>query len=738
MNKPIKRIKSAFLIVGFIFLSIDARAVKLLENGKLIIPDRTSGAIKIDGNLNEKVWSNKPISEEFFTYYPAYGKKLEQETRVWLAYNSDYLYFAFKCLDNEPGKIKTSICRRDEIFSDDWVAAAVDAMGNKQASYEFFVNPNGIQGDLLNSAVSGTNTAPDFVWESAAKITDEGYQVEIAIPLKNIRFKSGKEVKMGILFLRKIARFGSAGAWPAPQPGQTDYNFMAAVIYRDIRHQFKFEALPNFTYYRDVERKNPGEWGERKISTNIGAGIKYGITSSITAEATINPDFSQVESDAFQVEVNQRYPVFYSEKRPFFMEGMDIFDFGIITGGMMISPVHTRRIVDPRWAGKLSGTAGRMSFALLAANDSAPGHSWANGVNPNEGKDALWAIARGKFNLGSDNSLGFLYSGRYFAGGKNNVIGMDFQYRFFKNARLTLSYLHSQTNEPGEGPVKKGNGLNAMLQYSTLRIDVRAAYERYDNDFVMYSAFRNRTNLSQGIFYIGPNLYIKGKGMKWLKRIQPYFQYSKLHDLGTAVDDTSRGLGADMYFSRQGFIGITYNNGKEAWQGRLFSREYLSAFGRVLLFNWFLITCSYRYGDQIYYHPEEPFLGTGHQVITRFVFQPNARLNLDAEWIYNDLYRKADRQKFYTINILNLLTTYQFNKYFFIRAAVRYNDYQKRLLTDFLASFTLIPGTVMHLGYGSLYESKDWRDNQWVPGQGGLLNIKNGLFFKVSYLWQIK
>jgi hypothetical protein len=158
----------------------------------------------------------------------------------------------------------------------------------------------------------------------------------------------------------------------------------------------------------------------------------------------------------------------------------------------------------------------------------------------------------------------------------------------------------------------------------------------------------------------------------------------------------------------------------------------------VLLFNWFLIICNYRYGDQIYYHPEEPFLGTGHRFSTGIVIQPAPRLNLDAEYIYNDFYRKDHRQKFYTFNIFNLLTTYQFNKYFFIRAAVRYNDYQKRLLTDFLASFTLIPGTVVHLGYGSLYESKDWQDNQWVPGQGSLLNMKNGLFFKVSYLWQLK
>jgi hypothetical protein len=111
---------------------------------------------------------------------------------------------------------------------------------------------------------------------------------------------------------------------------------------------------------------------------------------------------------------------------------------------------------------------------------------------------------------------------------------------------------------------------------------------------------------------------------------------------------------------------------------------------------------------------------------------------VDFQFLHSALYRESDRQKLYSIDILNLLTTYQFNKYFFLRAALRYDNYQEKLLTDFLASFTLIPGTVIHLGYGSLYEKKAWENNQWVPGQGGFLNMKNGLFFKVSYLWRIK
>lgn len=732
------RIKLMFFVIGIIIFSYDCvQAVELLENGKIIIPDRTSEVIKIDGDLSEKVWSKTAISETFVTYAPVYGERLSQKTKVWAAYNSQNLYFGFKCYDTEPNKIKTSISKRDNNSRDDWIGVLIDAMGNKQTSYEFYVNPSGIQADYLNSAVSGMDKSPDFVWESAGKITNDAYQVELCIPLESIRYKSGEDVRMGILFVRKISRLGTVGAWPEIKPGQTDFNFMAEVIYKNLEKSLNLEILPNFTYSRNVERDNAGAWGESDISRNIGAAIKYGVTTSITAEATINPDFSQVESDAFQVEVNQRYPNFYREKRPFFMEGTDIFDFGLIPFGMMRTAIHTRRIVDPGWAAKLSGTTGKMVFAVLAANDKAPGQPWEGVVNPNEGKEAFWSIARVKYNLGSDNSLGILYSGLHFASEKNNVGGIDLQYRFFKNARITLSYLHSETRESAGGPIKKGNSVNAVVQYSIPELRSWAGYERYDKDFTMYTAFLNRTNISRGSMYIGPNFYPRIKSIPWFLKIHPYFQYSKLHDLGTGLDDTSTQLGLDMYFRRQGLLGIRYFAETEAWQGQLFNLKYVIAIGNIQLFKWLYIESACGYGDQIYYHRVEPFLGTAFITNVELVFQPNIKLSLNLDYNHNEFYRKADKQKLYGLNILNLQAAYQFNKYFFIRGAVRYNDLQKRLLTDFLASFTLIPGTVIHLGYGSLYEDRAVRNNQWATGQEGLLNVKSSLFFKVSYLWRI-
>jgi len=724
-------------------LSPALKGVELKDNKQTIIPDLVSEDIKIDAQLTEDIWKKEPISEEFITFFPNYGEILEQKTKVWMAYNSDNLYFAFECTDPEPKKIKSTVCQRDRMFRDDWVGVMLDAVGNKQTSYEFYVNPNGIQADALNSSASGTDISPDFVWESAGIMTKEGFRVEMRIPLASISFKGSDEVKMRLLFVRNVSRLGAAAAWPKIKPGQTDFNYMADVVYKNLRGGLNLQILPNFTYSSNKQRVDNDTWGKSDNSKNIGTSLKYGLSSTVSAEVTINPDFSQVESDTFQVEVNRRYPIFYVEKRPFFMEGLKIFDFGLtvindMQLGMMTEAVHTRNILDPSWAAKVSGTVGRMNFGVLAADDNTPAQIWGDYAESHQNKNGYWGLARLKYNLGSDNSLGFLYTGSYFAEGRNDAVGLDFQYRMQKDLRLYLTYLYTRTKETPDTQEINGSGYTAILQYINPKIDSWGIYEHYDQNFNMHSAFINRVGISRGMIYLGPNFYPKIKGMDWFKRIQPYAQYEKLHDHGTGMDDSAFLAGLTLYFTRMGVFQISYHDEKEAWMGQTFKSKYTFwwIFGQV--FKWMEIQGTLRWGDQIYYDAPVPFLGTGNSGTLEFILEPSLKLRLRPQWIFTTLYRKSPREKIYNVNILNFRAIYHFNKYFLIRAALRYNDYEKRLLTDLLASFTLIPGTVLHLGYGSLYENKIWQNNQWVTGTGDLLNTKNSLFFKISYLWRIK
>jgi len=728
-----------FITLAAVLPALFLQAIEL-DKGRLELKaDRADEKIVVDGELRERVWLNTPMSETFMTYNPVYGQAMKHHTDVWFAYDESAVYFAFKCYDPEPDKIKTSVTHRDNIINDDWVGVIVDSMGTKQSAYEFYVNPSGVQADYLNYGINvEPDPAPDFIWQSASRITNEGFQVEIRIPLSSLRFKSGKDVRMGVLCLRNTTRLGLAGTWPATSPGQTDFNCMATVIYEELKGKRKFEILPNFTLSQDKARTDGGGWGEADSAANIGLSVKYGLSTAASVEATVNPDFSQVESDSFQVEVNRRYPIFYTEKRPFFMEGTDAFDFGTIFQGMMAATVHTRRIIDPDWAGKVSGAVGRSNFTFLAANDRAPGQAWEIGENPDEGKEALWGIGRWKYNFSSDNSLGLLYSGRSFAGSQNHVVGIDARYRFFRDARLSLGYLNSTTSYDGLDETRKGNGVIGMFQYFIPKFTLWSTYEMYDRDFVMDSAFLNRSAMSRFQVLVGPNFEMKVTRKTVIHRIQPFLYYSRLHDYETGMNDVSRGIGSFLWFPQWGILRLTYQDDREAWLGETYKLRYFDAWGNMQVMKQLFVLGSFIYGDLIYYHPSEAQVGTNLYYLISGIFQPNLYINITLEFIHDHLKNKFSNEKFYSVDILNLKTTYQFNRQFFLRASLRYDSFQQKLLTDFLASYELLPGTVMQLGYGSLYEKTEWRQEQWVPGVGKYRNMRNALFFKVSYLWRRK
>ena len=715
-------------------------AAVLDEKLQRIIPDLIAEKVKIDGLLTEPVWGLVPISPQWITFNPVYGDKLDFPTDVWMAYDRSNLYFAFRCHDPEPAKIKTSLAKRDSNGSDDWVGVAIDGLNNRQSTFEFYINPSGVQLDGMTSAMYADNldAAHDFVWESAARIDESGYTVEVRIPLESLRFKGGSKVVMGMMFFRHISRLGRMGSWPEIQVGRNQFHFLVAVDYQNLKKGLNLELLPNFTLNRSTVRQDEISWQAAEWTSNAGLSLKYGLSSSVTVEATLNPDFSQVESDAFQVEVNERYPVFYSEKRPFFMEGINVFDFGLINNGMMLASVYSRFIAAPDWAAKLSGTAGKVQFALLAADDRAPGLEWEDGINPAAGQNAYWGVLRLKYSLGSDNSLGLIYSGRGFAGSINQAAGADLQYRMFRNLRLTFSYLHSATVDATGEPSRSGNGFSAMAQYSNRQWQVWATGELWDKDFVMASAFLYRSAINRGQLFLGRNLYPRRSG-SWWERLQATVRLETIHDLETGLNDRSANLSFSMVTKRGGVLGVTFSAIDEAWAGQLFSRQLWAGNGRLQVFKWLFAYASMQFGEKIYYAAPDPFLGFGSRLRLAATVQPSIRLNLDLEYIRDTLSHRVDgrHEPVYTVQIANLLASFQFNRFFFVRGALRYDDYQKQLLTDFLASFTLIPGTVIHLGYGSLYENQQWIDERWAPGLGQLREMKNSLFFKVSYLWRI-
>ena len=324
--------------------------------------ERAEQPPKIDGVLDDEVWQRDPLPlADWLSYNPLRGDPVPADlrTEVRVAYDDRNLYVSFHCFDPEHDKIRTTIARRDTAFNDDWVALSLDSASTGQTAYHLFVNPSGSQMDALNTTASGEQFDADFVWFAAGRLTGDGYAVEIQIPLQTLRFSSGDNVKMGILFFRKISRIGVSYSSPSLPPGQWVFDRHARLTFDHLTQPRLVEALPSLTYGVNQNRARADRWDPVMGKADVGLNGKFGITSNVILDGTINPDFSQVESDAFQVDVNQRFPVFYSEKRPFFMEGMGLFNVAGSGGDSnMRTAVHTRRIVDPQWGSKVIGTLG--------------------------------------------------------------------------------------------------------------------------------------------------------------------------------------------------------------------------------------------------------------------------------------------------------------------------------------------------------------------------------------------
>src|SRR5438132_8651236 len=378
---------------------------------------RVSVPPKLDGILDDEAWAGPALPlDTWLSYNPINGEPAAQRTSVWIAYDEHAIYFAFKCFDTEPEKIRTTISRRDTAWNDDWIAISLDSSRAGQVAYHMFINPSGIQMDGLNTGSNGEDMAPDWVWQSAGKVGSDGYSVEVRVPLESIRFRGGSNVEMGVMFFRRISRSGMSWSWPGMPPGKWVFESNVPLTFDELHQPRLLEVIPSATLSRYQTRDAASAWNNPRSKGELGASVKYGVTSTVTLEGTVNPDFSQVESDAFEVEVNNRFPIFFSEKRPFFMEGLGLFNLAG-TGGdaNMRTAVHTRRIIDPSAGLKLTGTAGRQSFAVLSSGDTSPAGT----------AQRVFNIGREVLNFGGGRYAGALVTDTEYRGEHNRVVGGD-------------------------------------------------------------------------------------------------------------------------------------------------------------------------------------------------------------------------------------------------------------------------------------------------------------------------
>jgi hypothetical protein len=702
---------------------------------------RTTTPPKLDGVLDDAAWSAvAPMpTGQWVSYNPNRGDKMPDiyKTDVRITYDDRNIYFAFHCYDNEPDKIRTNVARRDAAFSDDWIAMSLDSAGTGQAAYHLFSNPSASQMDAINTSASGEQFDADMVWFSGAKTTSDGYIVEVQIPLQTLRFAGAPEVGMNLVFFRKVSRIGYSYAWPEMKPGQWVFDAPAKVIFSNLKPRRLVELLPSVTYGVNQQRKTATSWDDADGNYNVGVSGKLGITSGITLDWTVNPDFSQVESDSFQVQVNQRFPIFFSEKRPFFMEGMGLFNIAGTGGdGNMRTAVHTRRIIDPIYGSKITGTVGKTTFGLLNAVDESPTPPFTIEGEPFDVPNKVTTVGRVSRGLGQSDYVGGIFTHTVNDGRNNLVGGGDLSLRRGNAHQFSATFLASHTSGLPSGS-QSGNMAQVGYSYSTRRWVTATQVEHYDRDFAMDTAFYNRTGFTGGWSFGEVNFYPKST---WLQRVHPFYYTQFGRDRVQGGTDGFLQLGIRFNVTRQGFFNFAHGRGHETWRGTEYEvGSDLNFFGNMQVLRWLSLAGNFRTGPSIFYSESNHFQGDSRSYGLSATIQPNQHLSQDVEYYTVRFTRSSTRALVYDVDIVNTKTTYQFNKHFLVRALAQYDSSGDRILTDFLASYEFVPGSVFHAGYGALYE-KGFVTTQQLPGAppplpiSGFRAVNRGLFLKASYL----
>lgn len=441
----------------------DSRLLLPPEKAKPISIPKITDAPLIDGKLDDEIWKQAAIFKDFVQTLPGNNIAPSKQTEVYLLYDEKNLYIAFKCWD-ERDKIRATIAKRDEAFNDDNVRVWLDTFNDQRRAYVLGWNPLGIQQDGIFTEGKGSDYSVDIVMESKGVIEDWGWSVEAKIPFKSLRYIAGKGKFWGFDARRNIKRLNDEYDNWVPQ----NRNIASFLIQHgkitgleEINTERTLEFVPSITVSESGNRRrtipqsvinnspvnliDPGRFVNDPVKPEIGANIKFNIAPNITLDAAVNPDYAEIEADAPVVTANQRFPIFFQEKRPFFLEGADIFESPI--------PIfYSRTIIDPDIATKLTGKIGRNTFGFLLASDNAPGNFSEEDKNDAGirntygelfGKNSAIGVLRLKRDVGKSSSLGLFSTYYNFVERKNLTTGIDGRFKLDDKTILTFQAVGS-------------------------------------------------------------------------------------------------------------------------------------------------------------------------------------------------------------------------------------------------------------------------------------------------------
>ena len=506
----------------------------------------------IDGKLDDAVWKQARLLKDFYQTQPGDNIAPSFPTEVLVGYDSKFLYFAFRAYD-EPAKVRANVAKRDAIFDDDFVGMYLDTFNDQRRAFEMLFNPLGIQADAIFTENSGEDFSFDLVHESKGALTGDGYVVEVAVPFKSLRYEAGKGKLWGVHFFRRIKRLNNETQFWMPLSRDISGILNQAgklTGLEDISTERTLEIIPSFTVSETGKRVRtflptpfpgigdaepqlgPGRMLNKPVELDFGVTSKFGLTPTITLDLAYNPDFAQVEADQTVVTANQRFPIFFEEKRPFFLEGKEIFD----TSSQV---VHTRAIFDPDVAVKLTGKRGRNTFGLILASDNGPGNfteeeredkalevlRLRRPQGANEGddvynarlnkaqfvesnfarfvdKNAFIGVLRLKRDVGRESSVGLFATTYNFTERHNQLLGIDGRFKLDPKTFTTFeiigtnskNYFRNLATDQTTYRNRNGFAYNYLLDYTGRYFGYALSASGRTRDYRADVGFTRRTN----------------------------------------------------------------------------------------------------------------------------------------------------------------------------------------------------------------------------------------------------
>ncbi len=729
--------------VGFAFL-LAASVANAQSTVDFQVP-RISSSPTIDGEVDQQEWQAATRVVLDIETSPGENTPSNITAEAFLMEDGEMLYVAFIAPDPDPSQIRAFYRDRDTIGADDRVGIVLDTFNDQRRAFEFLVNPLGIQFDAIYDDVNNTEDESwNAIWDSEGTINADGYSVEMAIPLKQLRFvRSADNQIWGIGFVRHYPRDRNyrINSTPIDLNGNCFLcNSNRAAGFANIEPSRNLEIIPTMTASA-AETRDPadGSWDSDNTDPEGSLDVRWGITQDTYFNGTLNPDFSQIEADSAQLNVNETFSLFFPERRTFFLDGADYFN-------SYVNLVHTRNIATPDYGLKLTGKNGGHSYGVLRADDDLTSflipRSLSSSVASLGEVASEVSLARYRYDVGANSSLGATVTDRRGGDYANTVMSIDGVFEMTAQDTLYVQTMHSRSEYPNMIQTRFNQDRNlsdnsTVVEYTHFdrAWDVRFQYFDYGTDFRADLGFINRVDYKKEVYTIGHTW--RWADDNFFNRFRFAADYDRTEDqAGITLEEET-----EFFINMNGPLQSSWNGlfggSKTFWNGKYFDEQFNQVSVNFSPFPSVQAGMQIRIEDVVDFANTR--LGRSSLYGPELRYQWGQHLQFDFDYRLQEF--EVDGGRLFTAKLTDLRTTYQFNSRSFLRFTLQHTDTErdrslylnpvqetnKELTTQLLYSYKLNAATRFFLGYSDAGFQND--------GFNSIERTDRNIFAKFSYAW---